>query len=180
MTATKRAQPTVAGLQAWAEANVRLASSVLAARVYAEAKRERVDAYIKPIFESFAFEYSGPLAGACKMSGPITNPSHLYLCGDEARVQEYFEACDAAHRAHGFRGPKGHCPALRAEHLKRQAERVLLESSVELFGWSVDSMVMHDGTWEKAVELLIGACVATGKVTNLFKDLAAEQDAATL
>src|SRR5438552_1788742 len=64
------------------------ARAVCLAMAYAQLTRERVDAYIKPIFESYAFVY-GSLARDLE-GQPVTNRDHLYLVGDEAKVAAYF------------------------------------------------------------------------------------------
>lgn len=134
------------------------ARAVLMARAFAEVERARVDAYILPLFATFRFEYRGDLAARCGCSGPILSPRELYLCDDEAQVQAYFAACDAAHRAHGFTGPDGHCPALRAEQLRREAERALIELAAPLFGISADAVGYGDDRKE-FLHLIIGACM---------------------
>ena len=43
-------------------------------------------------------------------------------------VAEFDAECEAAHRAHGFHGPAGYCPALIAENDACKAEAAVLES----------------------------------------------------
>jgi hypothetical protein len=125
------------------------------ARVYAEMERERVDAYILPIFQRYGFTY-GSIAGD-EAGQPLKSPKHLFLCEDEERVREYFEDCDVAHRAHGFTGPKGHCPALIAEHLVITTENLLIDLASEQFHADFHGLFGKDR--ERLLDLLIGAAL---------------------
>jgi hypothetical protein len=60
------------------------ARAVLMAQAFAQLERERVDAYIRPIFDSFRPGY-GPDGARCGLTGVITDMTDLYLCEDEAR-----------------------------------------------------------------------------------------------
>ena len=99
--------------------------TVLLAMAFAKTERERVDAYILPIFNSYDFRD--------EQGNKIDNENDLYLCKDEKLVNHYFEACDKAHRNHGFIGAKGVCPALTAESLVIEAERALVECANKIF-----------------------------------------------
>lgn len=89
-------QPTLKQFQTWAKEHASLALTVCKAQAMAELKRKKVDAYIKPVFDSFHFEQSPTLD-----SKPITNPKELYLCTDEEKVTAYYAACDAIHKTKG-------------------------------------------------------------------------------
>src|SRR4249920_1927891 len=117
--------PNLDEFKDWAQKHHGLAMAVCLATAFSQCERERVDAYIKPIFASFKFTYSGELAAKCNLSGPIPNEDQLYLCADEARLVDYYSECDEEHREHGFTGPKGNCPALTADHLRVIAECAL-------------------------------------------------------
>ncbi len=132
------------------------ARAVLMARVFADMERERVNAYIRPIFDKYGFTY-GAKWGDEHAGEPITDPKHLYLADDEVQTACYFNECDRAHRAHGFTGLKGHCPALRAEHLVMVAERELLKLGSDLFGVRFEDV--YGDMRKKALELLIGAAL---------------------
>lgn len=130
------------------------ARAVLMARVHAELTRERVDAYIRPVFERYTFTVR-PEWGTVE-GERITDPKRLYLSAEEDLVASYFEDCDQAHRAHGFTGPKGHCPALVAEHLLVQAEQCLIDLASPLFGVKLD---VYGDDRKRLLELLIGAAL---------------------
>jgi hypothetical protein len=72
-------------------------------------------------------------------------------------VAEFFAACDNAHRAHGFKGPIGHCPALTAEGIHREAVRALLSAAEPLFGIEPDEL--YGDNRKRYVDLLLGACL---------------------
>jgi len=149
----------------WARENRSLALAVCHAQAAAELTRERVNAYIKPVFESFGFVYCGDLAekldtraGEKFLGTPLESEKDLYLC-DDPRLQDYFDACDAAHRAHGYDLPKGHCPALRMENLLIRAQGALIESAETLAG--IKRYMLIANQQDKAyLDLLIRACLA--------------------
>jgi hypothetical protein len=139
----------------WAKDVRPAAKAVLMARVFAQMERERVDAYIQPILEDYAFKadaFEGKFRGG---NETITKTSDLYLT-DDPRLPDFYAACDREHRKHGFTGPDGHCPALRAENLLMQAEQALIKLAEPLFG--IDDVYGDNRT--KYLELLIGACFA--------------------
>jgi hypothetical protein len=177
---TKRRQPaaTIAALKHWAHDNARLASAVLAAQVIAEAKRAEVDAYTQAILDRYCFpptpEWNArlELADRCRPDGGLARTRDLFLAAavgadDDAQLAAFHAECDAAHRARGFDGPAGHCPALTAEHTLIEAQNALLDSGGALFGW--ESGQLYGATRAKALDLLIGACAQTGQLVNLFE-----------
>lgn len=157
--------PTIAQFKRFAADITPAVKSVLMAQAYAELTRERVDAYIRPIFDRYRFRYSSrwdELGAKC--GGIIQDPKDLYLTDlDDPLVAAFYADCDDAHKAHGYDIPKGHCPALRAEHLLAVAERCLLELATDLFGVNLADHCFGE-TRRKALDLLIGASVKTGRV----------------
>lgn len=126
-----------------------LAVAVLEAQAFARAERARVDAYIAPVFAAFTF--------VDDEGDRIESPRDLYLCEDAELCATYYAACDEAHRAHGFTGPAGYCPALVAEHRAIQAEHALLEATAPAFGLEPCAIVLeHRRRW---LELMIGAAL---------------------
>ncbi len=118
-------------IKSWANAHRELALTVCTAKAFAEVEKERVDAYILPLFEGYEFMNDNDLDGSGEK---ITNPKHLYLSDDDELATKYYADCDRAHRAHGFDGPEGHCPSLVAESLLTEAENLLLAEVTELMG----------------------------------------------
>ena len=158
MTATALTLDT---LKEWSKDCAPAALAVLMARVYAQMERERVNAYILPIFNTYKFE----CADRWKDRGyepPITSPDRIYLCDDEPQVQSFYEACDKAHRDHGFTGKPGHCPALIAEHLVIVTEQALIDLAIPLTG--IDHVYGENRT--KYLDLLIGSCLKAEKETK--------------
>jgi hypothetical protein len=118
---------------------------------FAQLERERVDAYVGPIFESFGF--------VDENGKKIEHQRDLFLSKDEALCKAFYARCDEAHRAHGFTGPAGHCPALSAENLLLTAEQALLEAASEFLGIE-DLHIYIDGEdRKKMLDLLLRACI---------------------
>lgn len=151
--------PSLPAFKRWARDVQPAAKAVLMARVHADMERERVDAYITPIFASYGFTY-GAMGHKCHLDGPIPNQGELYLC-DDPRLPAYYEECDAAHRAHGFTGPHGHCPALVAGYLVLNTENALIDLAKPLFG--IEPGSLYGENRAKYLELLIGACFVKDK-----------------
>lgn len=159
---------TAGTFKEWCEENQGLTEAVCLAQAAYEVTRERVDAYIRPIFDSFSFTYCGPLAesvderaGESLAGKLLPSPAELYLCEDP-RVEEYFDACGREHRRQGYDLPHGHCPALVAEHILIDAQNTLMESANPLFGLT-RSPVLEDR--EQYLNLLIGACLVESNAT---------------
>ncbi len=149
--------PDLATFKAWAKDCAPAARAVCMARAFAEVERERVDAYIAPIFAAYRFEYRPGRSG---LTGVIPDPKYLYMVEDldDPLVAAFYADCAAAHRAHGWTGPADHCPALHAETLRRETERLLIGLAEPLFGLSNDHLFGDNRV--KYLELLIGACLS--------------------
>lgn len=142
--------------KAWCAANAPLAEAVLLARAFAELERERVNAYVLPIFAKYEFWNDLESEhGAARVR--LDKPDLLYLSKDEKLARAYFDECDAAHRVHGFSGPADHCPALAAENLFRDAKRALINEGAKLFEVNPDLLFGPSG--DKFYDLIMGACV---------------------
>lgn len=140
----------------WAAQNKPLAEAVLMAKAFAQLERERVNAYVLPIFAEYEFYTDLEAKRDCKLER-IADPRNLYLSENEKLVADYYAACDHAHREHGFTGPAGHCPALTAENLLMQAERFLLDAGCKLFG--IDEAYVYGKDRDQMLKLLLGACL---------------------
>lgn len=144
-------QPTVTDFKKWALENQPLALVACAAKAHAQTEKDRVDAYILPIFEKYDFR--------CEESGEkITNPVQLYLVSDlqDDQCTQFYADCDKAHQEHGFEGEEGFCPALMAHHLQIDAERVLIHSLGEFFGVG-ERMTTK---WEESLERALTVCLS--------------------
>jgi len=157
--ATTRTMPTLAEFKAWAIAHRALAEAVVMAQAAAIVTRARVDAYIAPLFQARTFHVREQWRAA---GITIKTPADLYLTEDnDPAVAEFFAACDAAHRAHGFTGPAGYCPALIAERAVIQAEWALMDAADPLFHIGHPSVTEHRRQY---LDLLLGACLLKEKV----------------
>jgi hypothetical protein len=152
---------TLPNFQQWARDNKPLALAVSGARVFAEMEKERVNAYILPIFAKY--EFYNDLE--CEQTNSrraertrITNPALLYLSTDEEQVQRYYEETYDAHEQHGWTGERGYCPALVARHLQVQAENTLLESYQSQM--DIETMCLTLEKRQRMLDLLLGACLA--------------------
>lgn len=152
-----KSTPDLETFKKWAKDCAPAGRAVLLARAFAELERERVDAYILPIFKSYKFTVAEK-NGRRHPGEEITEPRMLYLSDDEVMCAAYYEECDRAHRAHGFKGPHGHCPALTAEHLVIQTEHALIGLAQDLFGVEAHQLWRPEDR-KKYLDLLIGACL---------------------
>lgn len=134
------------------------ARAVLMAQAFMELERERVDAYVRPILDRYGFTVAEKWRERGRPER-IENTRDLYLCDDEPGLRAFYAECDEAHRAHGFKGPAGHCPALVAEHLHRVTQQALIDLAAPAFG--IDPEALYGGLREKFLKLIIGAALKT-------------------
>ena len=145
--------PTIEAFKAWAKEHQSLALAVCKAQAFAKVERERVDAYIRPIFDRYAFKD--------ERGEPIKKPDDLYHCKDEVLCAAYYAECDSTHREHGFRGPEGYCPALVAKDMQLKTEWALLDTGATLFGFG--DITLYGENHAKMLNLLLGACLVKEK-----------------
>jgi hypothetical protein len=136
-----------------------LSKAVLLAMAFAQAERERVNGYILPLFEMYDFYPAQRFSDKGVPAARIADPKYIYRSDDDALAEKWFAECDKEHRAHGFTGPHGHCPALIAEDLQRRAERWLLESACPAHGIDVDALYCDLDAIKRMLELLLGQAV---------------------
>ena len=139
----------------WCKANAGAAETVFMAQAYAELTRERVNAYVRPILESFGFTKD------LSDKSPITKTGDLYLSSaSEQRLAEFYQACHEAHIAHGYakdvRDEPGRCPALIAENMLVKAEQALIGLAAPMFG--VEPHMLYGDNRRKYLDLLLSAC----------------------
>lgn len=156
--------PTLDQFKRWSADIAPAAKAVLMARVFEEMERERVNAYIRPIFDRYQFQYGDIWTKHGGAPGPVPDVDHLYLVDDGPELAAFYADCDDAHKAHGFTGPAGHWPNLVAQTIRIQAENALIGLARDLFG--VDVHHLHGENRAKYLELMIGACVASGRMTS--------------
>ncbi len=150
--------PTAEEFQTWCEEHAELAEAVRQTQAHARAEKERVDAYILPIFARYEFYNDASRSTTAYTQGErITNPEYLYLSNDGKQAARYYTECDRAYRAHGFTGPKGYCPELAAEELQHRAEEILIRSGCLFL--DIDISHIYGAAHEKMLSLLIRACL---------------------
>lgn len=144
----------------WLDAEGReLAAALMVAMATAEIERERVDAYILPIFNQFKFPVRESWRGRIFAGEMVTKPSDLYLCDDKELCARYHVACDIAHREHGFVADEpGQCPALCAEHELNLAEWAILQSSAKALGAKFDRL--HGEKRKEFLKIILGLASA--------------------
>lgn len=148
--------PTLQEFKVWSKKNRTLALEVCAAQAKAEVTRERVDAYVQPILERFAFKKDlDILKDVPDFGEPITTVRDLYQTEDP-RLPEFYAACQQAHKDHGYQLPDGYCPALVAENEYIKKQNALLEAGSDLLGVDLQAVYELRG---KAIDLLLGACL---------------------
>ncbi len=145
----------VAEFKRWmAREGFKLASEVLVKKAFAQLERERVDAYVEPIFAKYEFYVD--IRGRGEERTRITHSDKLYQSKDEAQSARFFAELDEAHKAHGFvaSGP-GICPALSAEYDLTKAENALLKAAAAKFAFG--DRVFWGEFRDKLLDILMGA-----------------------
>ncbi len=135
------------------------ARTVLLAKANAELTREKVDAYIEPLFQSYGFTVDRETRTGDK-GKPIAHSDKLYLSTDQAKQTEFYAECDHAHRQHGYADLKpGQCPALIAENLMITAENHLLAYALPHLGVDPTGAVCQLENRRKMIDLLLTLAV---------------------
>lgn len=115
------------------------ARAVLLATAHAQLQRERMDALDRELLAERAWMTDLNLPPH-EPSKRITEPKDTWLMSD-ADGKNYHAERQRRIDAMGYRLPDGHCPALTAEHIQRQAERVLVDLAAPLFGMDADKLL---------------------------------------
>lgn len=146
--------PSLAEFKAFAISIRPAVLALIEAKAFAELERERVDAYATPLLKSYGFTTSEKYGRPVRS---IEKTSDLYLVDDlkEPLVLAFYEDLYDADKAHGWKGERGKCPALVAEHAVIEAERHVLTLSGDLFG--VDVVNVFGDLRKKWLDNIIGA-----------------------
>jgi len=153
-TATIR-RPSLQEFEVYENTEVRqLVLELLAAKAFAEAEHERVKAYTAPIFAEYEFhpadEWTERLYGTTRAR--VLTEEELYLTDMTAPAyREYCERVKDAHAAHGWTGPREHCPALVAKSKVTVAENALVKSILKFMG--AEGCNAYGETRRKIIEL---------------------------
>lgn len=115
----------------------------------AKAEHDRVEAYTKPLLAKYNFR-------AASLGLPVTTVSNLYLVeNDEERLSAFFEELSDLHAANGWKGERGHCPALTARNAAVDCELKFLPAVAVLLGVPVASLRNSIEPSKKAIELVM-------------------------
>jgi len=125
----------------------------LLARVFAEVTKERVDAYIDPIFARYKFPVHKEWQA--RAGEFVTKRSSLYLADlDSPLVAQYDAECEAAHRAHGWTGKDGSCPECCADFERVKAENRLIDIACRTLAPGKGSADVHGDVRKNMLRLL--------------------------
>ena len=129
------------------------AKTYFQAKAFAQIERERVDAYVRPIFDRYSFPVKKDWQ---KLEGEfVTDPDSLYLADLDSPLMKQYEAeVAAAHRAHGWTGPEEHCPACVAEHNQLKAERALIDFACRMIDIGAEVDDIHGEHRENFLKIL--------------------------
>lgn len=100
--------------------------SLASATRIAESTRKHVDGYIVPLLDTFNLTVDRETSRKELRGTKITNPDHLYLSTNEKECARFYDACDVAHKAHGYTVKPGYCPALITATEQTDAENALI------------------------------------------------------
>ena len=147
---------------------VEAAAKVIATKAAYKAVKERVDAYVAPIFASMKDSF--PLGKYAK--GPIESPKEIFLADlNSPEVKAYWDALQVAHKENGFNVPEGYCPALCAEHEHLEAKWDICDVAYSLCN-ELPTRDQATGTverFDKYVETLVGLLLAGPKGSEVQK-----------
>lgn len=153
---------TVESLKAFArdETTKSCVRAYLLAQTFAQAERERVDAYIKPLFELYNFYVSKDHRRSGDADERITDVDRLWLTDlDSPQYLEFMAECAKEHRKHGWTGPADHCPALVADCVRIDAENLLLKHSIETLPMGIKDWCLHGDARKKMLDLVTSMTV---------------------
>ena len=106
-------------------------NAVLLAMTLAQVERERMNKLDRELLAATAYNVAPEFAHGRPIER-ITDPKLAYLMGDEDAA-EYHAERQQRIDAMGYRLPRGHCPALCAEEVQREAESVLIGAALVFF-----------------------------------------------
>lgn len=134
-----------------------LALEITALQAFAQVVRAEVNARTKPIFARYSFKVH-PEFHRCGAGEAITDQSKLYLAGNAPEVAAYDAEVEAAHRAAGWKGAPGTCPALVAEAELIKAENAFIKAASNAAEF--DFTRAYGKTRDEFLRLTLGACIA--------------------
>jgi hypothetical protein len=154
-------QPDKKDIPRIVEALTPAVNAALLAKTFAQCEREKMDKVDRYLLEGIAIYTSEENATRGRKVERVLDHNLLYLADLESEpVKFYYQERQKEVDALGYKLPRGHCPALVAEGLERQARRLLVDCAAEFFGVTFDQ-VLGAGLekLEKYEALLIGLVV---------------------
>jgi hypothetical protein len=139
-------------------------NAYLMTRAYAETMRERVDIICRAVLAEAPLDVSEHFREHGRPE-KILDPKLVYLCDDQAQLEDYWAETDKRERAEKLKPdtmPKTHCPALVAEDIQSQAENLLIDIAWPLVspdGSEDAKSMLYLERREKFLELVTGLVV---------------------
>lgn len=162
-TTEEKPKLTVESLKVFArdETTKSCVRAYLLAKTFAEVERERVDTYIKPLFELYNFCVSKEHRRSGDPDERITDVDRLWLTDlDSPQYLEFMAECAKEHRKHGWTGPADHCPALVADCVRIDAENLLIEHTSKSLPLGFEDIHIYGEHRKKLLDLVIGMTLA--------------------
>lgn len=132
-------------------------NAYLLATAYAKFERERVNV----IYSGILAKSPGYLDDEGKR---ITSPRDAWRIADKRESEIYYAECQDAIDAAGYKLPRGHCPALVAENVQRDAAKVLIDAAGEFFAVTDQQLWQQPNSLQvrqEYIDLLVGLVVSS-------------------
>lgn len=132
----------------------------LTAKAFAMTWREKMDEWDRAELQRFEYKTAARWVENGRPER-ITNPDYTYLM-DEVDAKEYYAARQDFINTLKVPGLKdGYCPALVAENLLVECEKLLIDSAVEFFGVDSNKLICSGmDNYKKYIALLVGMTIA--------------------
>lgn len=171
---TKTTRPSVKDITPAIKSAV---AAVLLAKKFAAVEREKINKVERDVLSGIEI-WTSAKWGDRIPSHRITNPADLYMAdADSEPVKWYYEEMQKEIDAMGYKLPVGHCPALCAESLLRDAEHLLIKAAAPVFNVTLDQILCSKGNLEnlrKYIDLLCGLVVSLPDFKNPLTGKAVE------
>jgi hypothetical protein len=146
----------------------RLAAALIVAQTVAQATKERVDKYVRVVFDMFEFHIT-PRFRHLHESELITDPNDLFLCEEKDKLREYYALCDVAHRTAGYNLEEGQCPSLVARCRETDAKNALLKYTDGTLGTPFADCYLEKR--DKALDLILGIALRNPETERIAKEI---------
>ena len=140
-----------------------LVSAYLTTRAFAETMREKVEEVYREVLTQCPV-----YANTFGRTEQILSSGELYMCSDEALVQDVYDEVDKRLRARKLKPADmkaEYCPALVAENLQITAENLLIESAGAPFGITSSNLYSLENR-QKFIDLNVQLVVSSTGFKN--------------